>query len=306
MQPQRIVILLHEADDFYEQTRYLLRPIVDIWNAQGHTVELVRGPDRFVPADVVIPHLDLTVTPERYRALLDRYPVVVNRHLLDISKSRISAQLVGRRDTWRGPVIVKTDRNYGGKPEARLGNPPSGAPKPARSLLQRAISKLGLASQTPSSWDLVETLEVGDYPVFDSLRAVPRDVFRNHNLVVEKFLPEMRGEDYVLRYCYVFGDASANIVLRSHEQVVKALNAHSCAQVEPPPQLRRLLREHGVDYGKIDYVLRAGEIVLFDINRTPGSGALIDRQLDEVFAQRLAAGLEGFIRGAAAAGAVPG
>ena len=218
MQPLRIVILLHEADDFYQKTRYLLRTIVDIWTAQGHAVELVGGPDRFVPADVVIPHLDLTVTPERYRALLDRYPVVVNRHLLDIAKSRISAQLVNRRDPWRGPVIVKTDRNYGGKPEARLGSPPSVAPQPTRSLLRRA---------------------------------------------------------------------------------------HSCVQVEPPPpQLRGLLREHGVDYGKIGYVLHDGEIVLFDVNRTPGSGAPIDRQLSEVFAQRLAAGLEGFIHGAAAAGAV--
>ncbi len=306
MRSQRIVILLHEDDDFYARTRYLLRPIVDVWTAQGHAVEMVRGADRFVPADVVIPHLDLTVTPERYRAWLDRYPLVVNRHLTDISKSRISAQLVGQRDSWRGPVIVKTDRNYGGKPEARLGGPTSLAARPARSLWRRAISRLGLGSQAPSPWGLVETLEVGDYPVFDTLQAVPPDVFRNPSLIVEKFLPEMEGEDYVLRYCYIFGDAAANIVMRSRERVVKAANAHSCVQVEPPPQLRALWRARGIDYGKIDYVMRDGEIVLFDVNKTPGSGALVDRALDDAFAQRLAAGLEAFIRGGVAASAQSG
>ena len=94
--------------------------------------------------------------------------------------------------------------------------------------------------------------------------------------------------------------------MRSRERVVKAANAHSCVQVEPPSQLRALWRARGIDYGKIDYVIRDDEVVLFDVNKTPGSGALVDRALGEAFAQRLATGLEEFIRGGVAASAATG
>jgi hypothetical protein len=55
---------------------------------------------------------------------------------MDISKLAISANLVGRGDAYAGPVIVKTNCNYGGVPERRLKPDP-----PRRSLLRRIVGK---------------------------------------------------------------------------------------------------------------------------------------------------------------------
>src|SRR5215813_7657365 len=92
------------------------------WKAMGFTVQVVQGIRPDVHADLVIPHVDLTITPKEYQDFLLAYPKVVNRHVWDISKSRISTNLVGRNDSYSGPVIVKTERNYGGLPEQWLGS----------------------------------------------------------------------------------------------------------------------------------------------------------------------------------------
>ncbi len=291
----KIVVLLHEADSWFERTNYMLRWLLDRWGREGHEIEVVRGASRFVPADVVIPHLDLTVTPELYRELLARYPVVLNRNLVDISKTAVSRNLLRRGDGYKGQVIVKTDRNYGGRPEARLGERAAVAPpgsQPARGTrLQRVLRRFGAGVAEPDEWDRVQTMDAGEYPVFESLRDTPAGVFRNPSLVVERFLPERDGDDYCLRYCYVLGEHEVNLLLKSHKAVVKAGNAHSVEAVNAPAQLRAICRERSIDYGKLDYVLRDGEVVLFDVNRTPAlSGRLLERYGERVV-EHLAAAL---------------
>lgn len=115
-----IALLLHERDDAFATTPYLLKPMLDIWAARGLRVETLRGPHARAPADLLIPHVDLTVTPPEYAAVYERYPRVLNRRVLDIAKSSFSANLVGPGADYDGPVIVKTDSNYGGQPERRL------------------------------------------------------------------------------------------------------------------------------------------------------------------------------------------
>src|SRR5215831_5343530 len=90
------------------------------WEAMGFTVQVVQGVKHQARADLVIPHVDLTVTPKEYRDFFLAYPHVINRRVVDISKSRVSANLVRKNDGYTGPVIVKTERNYGGLPEQRL------------------------------------------------------------------------------------------------------------------------------------------------------------------------------------------
>ena len=41
---------------------------------------------------------------------------------MDISKSKISANILRRDDSHSGPVIIKTDLNSGGLPEKRLSS----------------------------------------------------------------------------------------------------------------------------------------------------------------------------------------
>ena len=57
--------------------------------------------------DVALMHHDLTVIPESYRALADRFPRVVNAATWDIRKSRYSGCLVARGDSWPGRVLIK-------------------------------------------------------------------------------------------------------------------------------------------------------------------------------------------------------
>ncbi len=291
MRAKKIAVLLHEEDRLFETTTYLLRLMMEAWRSQGHSVETVRGTGRFLPADVIIPHLDLTVTPEAYRALLDRYPVAVNRRVVDVSKSRISANLVGRGDPYDGPVIVKTDRNYGGLPEARLKRETRPAPSIPQKIIGKLASKLGLTRRGPTPWKFVKSMDSGAYPIFPSLKEVPGGVFENKNLVVEKFLPEIEGEEYCLRYCYFFGDREVNILLKSREKVVKGSNSHGCEEAPVPPELRAIRRAMGVDYGKFDYVLREGKVVLFDVNRTPSYSTLEAKQLARKVAGQLAGGI---------------
>ena len=47
----------------------------------------------------------------------------------------------------------------------------------------------------------------------------------------------------------------------------------------------------GFDYGKFDYVIRDGQVVLFDVNRTPAHGALDIHHFTETVVPHLAAGI---------------
>ena len=59
---------------------------------------------------------------------MKHYPTVVNRRVTDISKRRISTNLVGPHDTYSGPVILKTDRNFGGLPQMQVTRVPDWRP----------------------------------------------------------------------------------------------------------------------------------------------------------------------------------
>lgn len=291
MSPKKIAVLLHEEDASFESTDYLLRLMLEAWTAQGHDVEIVRGVGQFVPADAIIPHLDLTVTPDPYRDFLARYPLAVNGQVVDVSKSKISSNIVRKGDGYNGPVIVKTEWNYGGLPESRLKMKARPAPSIPERIIGKLASKLGLRRTGPMPWKFVESMDSGSYPVFPSPREVPDDVFENKNLVVEKFLPEVEGGDYCLRYYYFFGDQEMNILLKSREKVVKGSNAFQCDEVPAPPELRAIRRRMGFDYGKFDYVLREGKVVLFDVNRTPSYSTLEAKHLARKVADQLAGGI---------------
>ena len=101
----------------------------------------------------------------------------------------------------------------------------------------------------------------------------------------------MDGADYCLRYCYFFGEKDVSILLRSKERVIKGSNAHHGETTPTPAELRCVRRQMGFDYGKFDFVLRDGQVVLFDVNRTPAHGALDLHNLTGTVADRLAEGL---------------
>jgi len=276
--PKRIAILT-ESKAVYHSRSYFLALLIECWQAAGIEVVLLFGAEQFVPADILILHVDMTVIPEAYCTLARRYPLVINGGVTDISKRAVSSQILGPEDPYSGPVIVKTNLNAGGIPERTLA-----WRTPWRRLTGKILKNL--------PWALTGALHPHAYPVFPDLHSVPRLAWRNPRLVVEKFRPEREGELYCVRHWVFFGDREFNYRAFSPEPVVKAGNTvHREWKMPVPDELRALRTKLGFEYGKFDYVVVDGETLLLDANRTPtilpGKG--------KVLAEELADGLHAFL-----------
>ncbi len=253
-----VVILLHRHSTF-DNKRYVLRDIAEIWREQGLRVSVLHGPGPRMDADLAILHIDLTVVPDDYLAFIRQYPVVINGSVTDISKRLFSTNLVCRGDDYQGQVIVKTNRNCGGRREAKLAKK---GPLPRR-------CTFSLRNKLPWS----RRSELLDYPVFDSVKQVPSAVWHNPDLVVERFLPECRDGFYCLRTWVFLGNKETNSLSYSHQPIVKSNNViRRETLAEVPDKLRQIRRELGFDFGKFDYAVVNNRVVLYDVNRTPTMG----------------------------------
>lgn len=275
-----IAILLLANDDF--ERHYLLNRLAERWMERGHEVAVLKGIERFEPAEILIMHINLTVIPEEYLAFAARYPVVVNGGVRDISKRRVSANLISRQDAYHGPVIVKTNRNYGGLPEQRF-------------LDQSMLRRVWRMAQGRLPWSMTDHLEVDAYPIYPNPAEVPRLVWWNPNLVVERYRPERDGEHYALRQWVFFGDREASVRILSPNPVIKASSAIERAYgIEIPEELRAIRKKMGFDYGKFDFGLVDGECVLYDTNWTP---TITSRNTKSPIEEELAQGMGAFMPG---------
>jgi len=246
----------------YTDSRYLLRLLQQRWEEQGLRVDVIRPGATAEPADLAILHIDSTRVPDDCLQELSRYPRVLNGRVTDISKRSFSAQLLQRDDAYEGQVIVKTDANYGGISDRAAG--------PGGGRMSFATGKV----QAP--WRRAKFLSPEDYPVFDSLRAVPSGVWLNPRLVVEKFLAEREGDLYCLRSWVFLGKREIARLVRSPHHVVKSRNAVSHDTLDDvPDELRAWRARLGFDYGKFDYGIVDGKVVLYDVTPTPTAGPSI-------------------------------
>ena len=253
----RVVVLTHEHDRF-ERRSYTLRLQIEHWRRAGIEVVVVAGLREAPDADIALLHVDLTVVPAPYLEWMARYPVALNARTGDIRKRTISRQLVTPGDGYDGPVIVKTDLNCGGRRELRL----LGREKRFGSLQRR------LARWLPPTRTGFMNSE--DYPVYASPREVPAAVFRSPHLVVERYRPERRDGATCVRSWMFLGDVDTVRLLYSRSPVVKVSGVyHREVLHEVPEGLRARRRELGFDYGKFDYAVIDGEVVLYDVSRTP-------------------------------------
>ena len=276
-----MVVLVGDKDRF-EDSGYYLWHLVGLWRKQGLTVTVQHGPGPLVVADLAIQHVDQTKVEPSYRAWLKHYPTTVNRRVADISKRHISQQRVLPGDRWDGPVIVKTDRNAGGHRDRRASTPG----------LQRRILD-GLDPWLPLRWR--GTLPSHEYPIFDSAKRVPGGVWDNPALMVERLLCERRGDRYALRTWSFLGKAELSSVSYGSRPVVKSDEVLERKDGVPVPEELRELRERlGFDYGRFDYAMVDGELVLYDTNATPTLGRATWAQT-EARVGRLAQGLAGLL-----------
>jgi hypothetical protein len=252
------------ADDF--APNYFMHLIAEAWKEMGFHVEVLKGTDQPVKADLVVLHTDITTVPAEYLAAVRMYPTALNGHVADISKRLVSENLVTERDSWTMPVIAKSNFNAGGAREAK-------------------IAAMGLLP------DYFRHQAFG-YCIYESPGAVPKELWANPNVVIEKFLPERRGYHYCARAWVFLGDHETSWISYSTDPVVKMGNITRRETIEGVPEELRAKREElAFDFGRFDYVEVDGRAVLFDANRTPTLGSLPP----EVFVPRLK-GLAGGIR----------
>ena len=269
-----IVILEHELQREVS-IPYMIYAIGERWRARGHRVLVHHGLRNPPPGDIAVNNIDLTVVPLAYRGLFARYPKVINGEVLDVSKSRFSQNLVSRDSGWQGPVIVKTEANYGGKPEQLL-----------RSIAQRR----GNTCDIPSG-------PVADgYPVYRSLDEVPSPVWETAGVIVERFLPEQDDRGYYIRMWNFLGDREYAARWRSPAPVVKSEHYSERETVNVPEQLRAWRENLRFDYGRFDFVRRPEGDVLLDVNRTSSVPRhLLDTPAGTAAMELLAQGLAGLL-----------
>ena len=198
----------------------------------------------------------------------------------DISKRRISSNLVTHGDGYDGAVIIKTDLNCGGAAEGELA--------------QKNISAEQIHSARFGDGFTGARAELGmwEYRIFDTVKQVPWAVWHNSSLVVERFLPERREGMYCVRSWIFLGDAEENRLLYANQPIIKspvAVRIEPCREV--PDEIRQMRNQLGFEFGKFDYGIVDGRVVLYDANRTP---VLLPSPQNAPRFKMLAKGIEAF------------
>jgi hypothetical protein len=259
--PKSITIITNEFNSKIEGTRYFLAQLIKLWDQQGLKVH-VSGGCNYIPADIAFLHVDTSVVADEYLELGQRYPVALNGNVKSILKSNISKYLLNQDDSYTGRVIVKTDANYGGANEF---------------VNATRSGRLGwIDPEIERPWRKREVMDSVNYPIFNSLSEVPNGVWKNNKLVVEKFLPE-RLDNGNYRCCtYVFfGNQESAFWMSSPKPVVKSTVATDGGLIEEIPQsIREIRKSSGFDYGKFDYTEVDGEVIVYDMNKTPALGRI--------------------------------
>lgn len=251
-----IVFLLHENDQPFPQTQYLLKHLANEWYAQGMRIMLAYGTQHFIPGDAVFSHIDVSVIDKSYQDYMQQYSVAINQQVINIQSRHFSQQLVTENSNYIGPVIVKTNNNYGGLPE--------------RGMQERRLGK-EIPKPDFVDWATLNFIAPEHYPIFPSIQHVPKGVWQNPELIAEKFLPEMDNEGYFVMNAYLFfGSREIGIRVTSKNPVIKGENIIKRElNNNIPEQVRQRRKELGFDYGRLDYTIVNNEIVLFDTNKTP-------------------------------------
>lgn len=257
MKTGRCIAILFRKDEKPRSVEgYAIHGMIKYWQRRGITVLFLFGPPpKKVAADLLFVHVNLSVVPQGYREYAKQYSVALNSHIIDIRKSTVCENLLLKDDSYQGPVIVKSNLNAAGLPE-----------KKAQHKMVRQMKSLLDRLMPPAL--LIERQE--DYRIFPSINAVPPGVFIDDRLVIQKFLPETDGDVYYARSYHFLGDRYSCVRLSSPDPLIYLRNTNSVEAVEPHPDIIAIRQKLKMDYGKLDYTIHNGRVVLLDVNKTTG------------------------------------
>jgi len=281
------VAVLVLSTRIFESSNYFLHLMMDEWRVKGLRVKAFDDPTAPPAARVIFNHVDATAVPSSHLGLPGHSPIV-NARTGAVNKRATSTVQVRPGDGYRGPVVVKTDLNHGGFPELYLSS--------KRSWLHYLQAK----ALRILPWTVTGLLVPSNYKIYDGPDQVPRLVWRNPRLVIERFVPERLGARYCVREHLFLGDRDRNYMLASENPIVKVKKAVEYRPIDrAPEEILALRRSLGLDYGRIDYVVHERTVVPLDVNRTPGASPEITLIPYQDMARDLARGIEAFLPGSA-------
>lgn len=255
-----VVVHTHPATPLMP-VKYLIRELLPIWREMGIATVEVPSPS-FVPsARVALMHVDFSRPLPAYQHVARQYPFALNRNVGSIEKRVISRHLVTRGDGYDGPVIVKTNGNFGGVTDYQTTR------------WSRPFATLTSAARQRLPWHCRAKLPGKDYRIYNRTRDVPIPVWYNPDLVVERLLCERDGDMYVLRSWNFLGDRGFVGVNRATSPIVQATTiVKRTLEHEPPPEIQQIRRELKFDFGKFDFTIVDGVPHLLDANCTTTVG----------------------------------
>ncbi|MGE3075575.1 MAG: hypothetical protein AB7N24_17815 [Dehalococcoidia bacterium] len=266
------------------ESDYVLRHVADYWKPRGVRFELTTDPKVAPPGGVAWQHLDVTTVDAPYRALLARYPKTINGRAISIAKRGSVTHLVERDDPWSGPVVIKTDRNFGGRGEDWVHRSRFLRHPWVHSALDRLPPRIS-GRMNPAA-----------YPVLQSRSEVPKWVWQDSRFVVQRFLAERSDGAYAIRRWFFFGGKSFAYRALASSPIVMGDGHCEWTQLEEvPTELTQLRRRMGLDFGKIDYAEVNGELVVYDVNSAVSADEQRDRRLQMRVVEALVPGLETFL-----------
>ncbi len=278
MRIRSLVVLTHARQGLPPGS--LLSHILPYWRAEGRTITVHQGLRPPPRADACLLHVDLTRVPDDYLALMEDFPIRLNERTADISRRRVSGNLVARDDAYDGPVIVKTNLNYYGRPEAYLRS-------------RTEVAAAWLAERLPARW--TRRLPGGQYFVLPDKAAVPPWIWRAPGLVVERFFGARGGVRNRVELWYFLGKRGVVSPIAGNSEVLRSgHNAEDLPLEETVTEAAHARRAAlGFDYGKFDVIEASDGAHVIDANRTPyGEDVMFPD--DYEICRRLAPGLDDF------------
>ena len=273
--PISTIQIIRTGQQPFDKVPYMVHPLARHWRERGLAVEVAHAlPEPAGDAVLIVPHFDLTVRPASFAEPIARSAHVLNRAVVDVSKRIISSQLVSSPEQYDGPVLVKSNRNFGGIPESKV----------------RTVGGASAALRPPfMHWT--------NYTVYEHPGLVPPTVWNYPSLVVEKFLPEKEDGLFCLRQYIFLGDSEIYTRAFSPKPIVKSHNAvrREIINGPPPPQVREVRQRLGFDYGKFDFVIHEGKAIVFDVNPTPTYNRKSKAGSQEEMIAHLASGIRSFL-----------
>lgn len=254
--------------------QYVISALAEVWRRDGHTVTYIFGVKNFIPADLLLVHVDLSVVPDEYLAFAEKYPIVLNGKIRDIRKSTFSPYILKQDDDYSGPVLIKSNLNFAGIPEVLRKNYPLGNSQAG--LYCRSVHMLLKAAKYKFFG------KHSDYLIVENLRKVPAEWFTRQDIVIQRFCPEHAKGLYHVRYYLFMGDRYVCERVSSRQPIVKDATSVRREPVDVHPEIEKMRSALHFDYGKFDYVIHESKPVLLDINKTVGAAGKVTPEIEEM------------------------